>query len=114
MLLAGIQSGRSRKAAPGATAPRTAGPRTFAIATIVCVLLLALIAVVQIAHVHPLESDADHCPLCVVMHAVAPVAVTAAVVLLVQVGAPAPVIQVRAVIRPWHPTLFTRPPPFAS
>ena len=113
MLLAGIQSGRLRKAA-GATPPRTAGPRAFAVATIVCVLLLALIAVVQIAHVHPLESDADHCPLCVVMHAVAPVAVTAAVIILVQVGTPAPVIQVRAVIRPWLPTLFTRPPPFAS
>jgi hypothetical protein len=103
-----------RKVVPGATPLRTPGPRTFAIATIVCVLLLALIAVVQIAHVHPLESDADHCPLCVVMHAVAPVAVTAAVIILVQVGTPAPVIQVRAVIRPWHPTLFTRPPPLAS
>jgi hypothetical protein len=80
----------------------------------VCLLLLALIAVVQIAHVHPLESDADHCPLCVVMHAVAPVAVTAAVIILVHVGTPAPVIQVRAVIRPWSPTLFTRPPPLAS
>ena len=112
MLLAEIQSGRPKqgRAAPGATAR----PRTFAVATIVCLVLLALMAVVQIAHVHPLESDADHCPLCIVMHAVAPVAVTAPVIILVQVGAPAPVIHVRAVIRPWHPTLFTRPPPLAS
>jgi hypothetical protein len=116
MLLAGIQSGRprSRRAAPGAMAPRTARPRTFAVATVVCLVLLALLAVVQIVHVHPLESDADHCPLCIVMHAVAPVAVTPAVITLVQVGTPAPVIQTRAVIRPWHPTLFTRPPPLAS
>lgn len=116
MLLAGNQSGRprNRRAAPGAIAPGTARPRTFAVATVVCLLLLALLAVVQIAHVHPLESDADHCPLCIVMHAVAPVAVTAAAITLVQVGTPAPVIQVRAVIRPWHPTLFTRPPPLAS
>jgi hypothetical protein len=116
MLLAGIQSGRPRKrqAAPGAMAPRTARPRTFAVATVVCLLLLALLAVVQIAHVHPLESDADHCPLCVVMHAVAPVTVTAAAIILVQVGTPAPILETRAVIRPWNPTLFTRPPPLAS
>jgi hypothetical protein len=47
------------------------------------------------------------------MHAVAPVAVAAAVIILVQVGTPAPMIHIRAVIRPWHPALFTRPPPFA-
>ncbi len=90
MLLAGIQSGRARnrRAAPGAIAPRPGRPRTFAVATVVCLILLALMAVVQIAHVHPLESEADHCPLCVVMHAVAPVAVTAAVIILVQVGTP--------------------------
>ncbi|HEY1896679.1 MAG TPA: hypothetical protein VGG62_10425 [Terracidiphilus sp.] len=115
MLLTGIQSGQpsERRGGPGAIAPRTARARTCAVATVVCLLLLALLAVVQIAHVHPLESDADHCPLCIVMHAVAPVAVAAAVIILVQVGTPAPVIQSRAVIRPWHPTLFTRPPPFA-
>src|SRR5579864_6547558 len=93
---------------------RRTATRNFAVATVVCLLLLALLAVVQIVHVHPLESDADHCPLCIVMHAVAPVAVTAAAITLVQVGTPAPVIQMRAVIRPWHPTLFTRPPPLAS
>jgi hypothetical protein len=115
MLLAGKNFGRpsKRRAAPGAIAPRTARPRTFAVATVVC-LLLALLAVVQIAHIHPLESDSDHCPLCIVMHAVAPVAVTAAAIILVQVGTPAPILETRAVIRHWNPTLFTRPPPFAS
>jgi uncharacterized membrane protein YqhA len=82
-------------------------------AMIVCMALLALLAVVQVAHVHPLESDADHCPLCIVMHAVAPVVVAAAVIILVQVGTPAPVLEPLSVIRPWHPSLFTRPPPFS-
>lgn len=83
-------------------------------ATVVCLVLLALLAVVQVAHVHPLESDADHCPLCIVMHAAAPVTVAAAVIILIQVGSPAPVQESRVVIRPWLPSLFTRPPPFAS
>ncbi len=87
---------------------------TFAVVTVVCLILLALLTVVQIAHVHPLESDADHCPLCIVMHAVAPVAVTAAVIILIQVGTPVPIVEPRSIRRNWHPTLFTRPPPFAS
>ena len=91
--------------------PRT--PRTFVAATVVCLVLLALLAVVQIAHVHPLESDADHCPLCIAIHAVMPVAMAAAVVILVQVGTPVPVMESRAVLRHWSPTLFTRPPPAA-
>ena len=86
-------------------------PRGIAVATVVCLVLLALLAVVQVAHTHPLVSDADHCPLCIVMHAVAPVAVAATVILLVQVGTPAPVLEARAILRHWHPTLFTRPPP---
>ncbi len=92
---------------------RHTGPRTFAVATVVCLILLALLTVVQIAHVHPLESDADHCPLCIVMHAVAPVSVAAAVIILVRVGTPAPIVESRSILRHWHPTLFTRPPPFA-
>jgi hypothetical protein len=39
--------------------------------TAVCFILLALLAVVQVAHLHSNESDADHCPLCVVMHSAA-------------------------------------------
>ena len=46
--------------------------------TIVCLLLLALLTVVQVAHVHSVETAADHCPLCIAMHSAAPVAVTAA------------------------------------
>ena len=86
-------------------------PRAGAVATVVCLVLLALLAVVQVAHVHPLASDADNCPLCVVLHSAAPVAVAAAPVVLVELGTPAPVLEVREVQRHWDPSLFTRPPP---
>ncbi len=86
-------------------------PRTFVAATIICLVMLALLAVVQVAHVHPQDTDADHCPLCMAMHTAVPVAVAAAIVMLVQVGTAAPVVELRAVLRHWHPSLFTRPPP---
>ena len=86
-------------------------PGALPAATVVCLFLMALLAVVQVAHLHPLESDADHCPLCIVMHTAAPVAVAAAVVVLVKIEAHAPVFEARAVVRHWHPKLFTRPPP---
>jgi hypothetical protein len=47
-------------------------------ASLLCVLLLSLLAFVQVAHVHPAASDADHCSICVAMHSAAPVAVVAA------------------------------------
>jgi len=74
---------------------------------------MALLAVVQVAHFHANETLADHCPLCVSMHTAAPVAVAAAAVVLVQIGAPAPVYRARTAVRNWHPKLFTRPPPAA-
>jgi len=81
------------------------------VVTLVCLFLLALLAVVQVAHTHPTESDADHCPLCIVMHTAAPVAMAAAAVVLVQFERSATVFEPRAVVRHWHPKLFTRPPP---
>ena len=80
-------------------------------ATLVCLVLLALLAVAQVAHVHQVDTDADHCPLCIVMHSAAPVAATAAIVVLVQVESAAPVFEAHTVTRHWHPKLFTRPPP---
>ena len=79
--------------------------------SLICLLLLTLLTFVQVAHVHPAATDADHCPICVVMHSAAPVAVAAAVVVLVRIGTSAPVLAERPIIRYWHPTLFTRPPP---
>jgi len=85
--------------------------QAFGAAALLCLALLALLTVVQVAHFHPLESDADHCQLCIVMHSAAPVAAMAAVVVLVSIGTSAPLFVARAVIRHWHPKLFTRPPP---
>jgi hypothetical protein len=78
---------------------------------LVCLALLALLAVVQVAHVHAATSDADHCPLCIVMHTAAPIAAAAAVILLVPFADAAPLLEVRPLTRHWHPTLFIRPPP---
>ena len=90
---------------------RRAKPGALSAVTVVCLILLTLLAVAQVAHVHPVDTDADHCPLCIVMHSAAPVAAAPAAVILVQVGPRAPSIEVRDLIRHWHPKLFTRPPP---
>jgi len=79
--------------------------------TVVCLALLALLTVVQVAHTHPLETDADHCQLCIAMHTAAPVAVAAVVVVLVKVGTQAPLVVARVAVRHRHPKLFIRPPP---
>jgi predicted MFS family arabinose efflux permease len=80
-------------------------------AAFLCLSLLALLAVVQVAHMHPLDRDADHCSLCIAMHSAAPVAVMAAAVVLVRMGSSALVVEARPVVRHWHPKLYTRPPP---
>lgn len=76
-----------------------------------CLILLALLAVAQVAHSHPLQSDADHCPLCIVMHTAAPVAVAAAAIVLVRIGGITPVFEPCPAPRHRHPKLYTRPPP---
>ena len=86
-------------------------PRAFGAAAFLCLALLALLAVVQVAHMHPLDRDADHCSLCIAMHSAAPVALMAAVVVLIRMGRPAPVVEAHVVVRHWHPKLYTRPPP---
>ncbi|MFY9853882.1 MAG: hypothetical protein WAK26_08415 [Terracidiphilus sp.] len=86
-------------------------PRAFGATALLCLALLAMVAVVQVAHIHAVDSDADHCSLCIAMHSAAPVAIAAALVVLVRVGTPEPVVEARAVVRYWHPKLFTRPPP---
>lgn len=90
-----------------------ARPGSWLAVSVVCLVLLALLTVVQVAHIHPVESDADHCPLCIVMHTAAPVVVTAVVVVMVQIETATPVFKPRTVVRYWHPQLFTRPPPAA-
>ena len=93
---------------------RRGKPSAYAVVMLVCLALLALLTVVQVAHVHSVDTDADHCPLCIVMHSAAPVAVAAAVIVLIQVEASTLVLEVRAASWHGHPQLFIRPPPFAE
>jgi len=81
------------------------------VVTVVCLILLALLTVVQVAHVHPVDTDADHCPLCIMLHTAAPVAVAVAAIVLIQIETRAPVYEAHAVTRYWHSQLFIRPPP---
>jgi hypothetical protein len=90
---------------------RRTKPGAWPVITVVCLVLLALLAVAQVTHVHPVENDAHHCQLCIVMHSAAPVAVTAAVVVLVEFETATPVFKASPVLRFRHPQLFTRPPP---
>ena len=57
---------------------------------VLCLVLLAMLAVAQVAHLHADQTDADHCQLCIVMHTLVPVAAAAAVIVIVQLGASAP------------------------
>lgn len=88
-----------------------AGPRVLSLATVVCLILLTLLTVVQVAHLHPFDQDADHCPLCIVMHSAAPVAVAATAIILVQLGTQTTVLVPVVLSRHRHPKLFIRPPP---
>jgi hypothetical protein len=78
---------------------------------LVCLALLALLTVIQVAHVHSVDTDADHCPLCIVLHAAAPVAVAVAAIIVVQIESLSPIVEVRPIGTSWHRQLFIRPPP---
>lgn len=78
---------------------------------VVCLVLMALLTVVQVAHVHKNNSDPTQCALCVAMHSAAPVSEAAAIILLVQIGLAVPVLKAQPITRHWNPKLFTRPPP---
>lgn len=93
---------RARRGVRYKLAPAVAG---------LCLILLALVAVAQVAHVHPNQTDGDHCQLCIVMHSVVPVVTTAAIVILVEFGTPAPQAEPVAVARQRMFRLFIRPPP---
>lgn len=89
-----------------------AGGRPYTVATaLLCLFLLLLLAFGQVAHVHTTNADADHCPLCIALHAPATVAPAATVIILVALESPVIVQEVRPISRAWHPTQFTRPPP---
>lgn len=78
----------------------------------VCLAVLMLLALVHVADAHSATNAADQCPLCVVMHSVTPFVIMALAMVLVRIGIQAPeLFEARAIIRYWHPNLFTRPPP---
>ncbi len=84
------------------------------VATVVCLVLLALLAVAQVTHVHASASDADHCTLCVAMHSVVPFVIMLITVVLVRIETVAPtLLEIHAVVRYWHSTLYIRPPPIS-
>jgi hypothetical protein len=80
---------------------------------VLCLALLALLCVVQVAHTHATANDADHCQLCILLHGVAPAAVPTVAVVLVHVGRPVLPRRVGVYVRFWHASLFIRPPPTA-
>lgn len=81
------------------------------VVAIVCLVLLALLSVAQVAHLHSSDTDADHCQLCIVMHTLAPVAATAAAIVMVQLGASAPQAEPIVIARQRYSRIFIRPPP---
>lgn len=82
------------------------------VTAVVCLVLFALLAVAQVMHVHASASDADHCTLCVAMHSVVPLVIMSITAVLLRIeGLALGLLEVRAITRYWHPTLFTRPPP---
>ena len=78
---------------------------------VVCLVLLALLSIAQATHLHPNQTDADHCQLCIVMHTLAPMAAAVAAIALVQLGASAPQAEPIVVARQRQLQLFIRPPP---
>jgi hypothetical protein len=92
------------------------GPKQGALRTAigVCLVLLVVLAAVHMAIGHSADADADHCQLCVVMHSVAPLLIMTVAVLLVRIEIGIAVMpEIRAIVRYWHPILFTRPPPIS-
>lgn len=81
------------------------------VAAVVCLMLLALLFVAQVVHLHPTQSDADHCQLCIVMHTLVPVAQSATAVIVVQLGASAPQLEPEFTACQFLSRVFIRPPP---
>lgn len=88
-----------------------AWPRAFVLVAVLCLALLSVLTLVQVAHIHRTGADADNCPICTVLHAVTPLAAAAAAILMVPVGRPVLLVQPVRRSRKWPPDLLNRPPP---
>lgn len=95
---------------PWISSTRRVRPSAYVV-VLVCLALLALLTFIQVAHVHTVNTDADHCPICVVLHTAAPLAVAAAIIVLVQMQAFVPQVEVRPIRSHGQRQLFIRPPP---
>ena len=84
---------------------------TLPVVAVLCLVLLVLLAVVQVAHFHSDPTAADHCPLCISMHSAAPIAAAVAALVLVQIGVSRPIPELCTVVRRRFSKLYTRPPP---
>lgn len=100
----------ARRANPFST-DRGAGLGAVSFAAVVCLVLIALLAVAQVAHFHTNASDADHCPVCIMLHSAAPVEVAAAVVVFVRIGMETALRERCLAARSCHSTVYIRPPP---
>ena len=87
-------------------------PNALRLAIVVCLVLLIMLASVHAADAHSAARDIDRCPLCIMMHSLAPFAALSATVVLIRIGTQAPKLyEVCTTVRYWSPKLFTRPPP---
>jgi hypothetical protein len=85
------------------------GSRAFA--AVLCLFLLLFLAFAEVAHTHASVAEAEHCPICIAFHSVAPPAQASPVISLVVLGRQQLEPETRAISRFWHPALFIRPPP---
>ncbi len=94
------------------TTLRGSTPKAFKAVVVVCLVVLMMLALIHVANAHSSSSASDRCPLCIVMHSVVPFLILAVVMALVRLEQYAPeLLEIRAIVRYWHPNLFTRPPP---
>jgi hypothetical protein len=78
---------------------------------LLCLIALSILVFAQATHLHPNQSDADHCQLCIAMHTLVPVALLAAAIVMVQLGASAPQADPIVVTSQRQFRLIIRPPP---
>lgn len=76
-----------------------------------CLLLIAIFSVVQVAHYHKNSAHADNCALCVLLQSAAHIAATAAAVILVAMERVAPILVQPAHVYRERRAHFIRPPP---
>lgn len=94
------------------TDARGSRPTVLKVAIVVCLVLFMLLALVHVADGHSISNSTDRCPICIVMHSVAPLLIVALLIAMIRIRTHAPAqLEVCAIVRYWHPNLFTRPPP---